>query len=92
MNKLEKVKAKARSLGIKGKINYSTHKNKKFMITVSPNNILHFGQDGYEDFLDHGDLEKRANYLARASKIKKNGKLSINNPNSANYYAIRLLW
>ena len=91
MNKLEKVKAKARSLGIKDKINYSTHKNKKFMITVS-DKAIHFGQDGYKDFLDHGDLEKRANYLARASKIKKNGKLSINDPNSANYYAIRLLW
>jgi len=43
--------------------------------------------------LDHGDKERRKNYLSRASGIKDGqGNLTKNNPLSPNYHAIRILW
>lgn len=87
-----------------GKYEYklSTNKNKKLMVIVN-NKTIHFGQKGYEHFkdrtglldkkLNHGDKERRKRYLSRATNIKdKSGKLTANNPESANYHAIRILW
>jgi hypothetical protein len=42
---------------------------------------------------DHLDKDRRDNYRARASKIRdKDGKLTYNNPESANFYAYWVLW
>ena len=82
----------------------STRKGKKYMV-VSPNGkTIHFGASNMEQFkdstglglyshLDHKDLERRKRYLARAKGIKnKEGKLTWNDKNSANYYSIKYLW
>lgn len=81
----------------------SNRKGKKLM-TVAPNGkTLHFGAADMEHFrdktgllpksLNHNDEERRESYLARTSKIKDgSGKLTKNNPNSANYHARRVLW
>lgn len=87
-----------------GKYDYkvSTNKNKKLMVIVNGKTI-HFGQKGYQHFFDktklldknlnHKDKKRRERYLSRSKKIvDKNGKLTMNNPNSANYHAIRVLW
>jgi hypothetical protein len=43
--------------------------------------------------LNHGDKERRKNYLTRTAKIKDGkGKLTKDNPSSANYHARRVLW
>ena len=87
-----------------GKYNYelSTAKGKKLM-TVVNGKIIHFGASGMEHFkdktgllpksLNHGDKERRKNYLTRTAKIKDGkGKLTKDNPNSANFHARRVLW
>ncbi len=87
-----------------GKYNYelSTAKGKKLMVVVN-NKIIHFGASGMEHFkdktgllpksLNHGDKERRKNYLTRTAKIKDGkGKLTKDNPNSANFHARRVLW
>lgn len=93
MSKLQKVRDRAEYLGIPGMLNISNKKGKKFMIELPDKTIIHFGQQGYEDFLDHYDEKRRQSYLARAKGIKnKSGKLTSNDPYSPNYYSIRLLW
>ena len=86
-----------------GKYNYkkSTQKGKKLSVVVN-NKTIHFGNSKYKQFkdktgiwkkLDHNDEKRRQNYLRRSAGIKdKNGKLTKNNPNSANYHARRILW
>lgn len=86
-----------------GKYNYekSTRKDKKLMTNINGKTI-HFGNPNYEHYhdrsgiwksKDHKDDKRRENYLKRAKGIKdKEGKLTANNPSSANYHAIRILW
>lgn len=46
-----------------------------------------------KDFMIHKDKERRDKYLARAKKIEKKAKeFTFEDPNSANYWSIRLLW
>ena len=46
----------------------------------------------YSD-LDHGNKQRRANYLARAKGIKnKSGNLTWKDKNSPNYYSVHYLW
>lgn len=49
---------------------------------------VHFGQKGGETYIDHGDKEKRENYLKRHSK---NNKFD-NDPSSAHALSKFLLW
>ena len=84
-------------------IKQSTRKNKKYMIKYK-DKWIHFGDTRYEQFrdgtplklysyMDHNDDIRRLNYINRAMGIKdKDGNITGNNPNSANFYAIRLLW
>ena len=89
-----------------GKYNYekSTRKDKKLM-TIIDGKKIHFGnrkapanqhfkdKTGIWKSLDHGDKERRKNYLSRSSGIKDGqGNLTKNNPLSPNYHAIRILW
>ncbi len=93
MSKLEKVRKLASGQKIEGEIKVSTAKGKKFMIILKDGSKIHFGQQGYEDYLDHGDDKRRAAYRARATKIKDgSGNLTVNDKHSPNYYAVRLLW
>jgi hypothetical protein len=93
MSKLEIIRKKAKTLGIEGTITPSDRQHKKYKITLDDGTVIHFGQVGYEDFLDHKDEKRRSAYLKRAKGIKDaNGNHTANNKHSANFYAIRLLW
>lgn len=83
----------------------SSAKFKKYSVYVMKNGIktlIHFGDsrcNQYKDKLkfytklDHNDKDKRKNYLARAKGISdKNGNLTYKDKNSANYWAIKILW
>ena len=87
-----------------GKYTYyrSTRKDKKLM-TVVDGQVVHFGNPKYQHYFDrtglldiklnHLDEKRRKNYLARTENIKtKDGKITKNNPKSANYHARRILW
>lgn len=75
------------------KILKSWRKHKKYAVILSDNTTIHFGDTRFKDFRSHGDKTKQFKYLSRASKIRdKNGRLTINNPKSANYWAARVLW
>ena len=89
-----------------GKYNYekSTRKDKKLMVKVN-NKVIHFGnlkppanqhfkdKTGIWSNLDHGDKQRRKNFLTRTSGIKdKNGNLTKDNPESPNFHARKILW
>lgn len=55
--------------------------------------VVRYGLRGMEDFTQHKDPKRRANYLARSGGIKdKNGNLTKNDIFSANYWARKDLW
>ena len=88
----QKLKKKARKLGAKS-LDYSKRKNNKYVVTLPGGKNLHFGSSQYPDFLIHRDEEKKDKYLSRAKKIKnKKGELTYENPESANYWSVNLLW
>jgi hypothetical protein len=68
---------------------YSTRKDKKYMVITPDDKIVHFGQQGYEDYTKHKDEKRRENYLARSSKIKGDCK---NDKYSPNMLSRHLLW
>ena len=88
----DKLKKKAKKLGAES-LDYSKRKNNKYVVTFPTGKILHFGSSKYPDFLIHKDEERKVKYLARAKKIKnKLGQLTYENPESANYWSVNLLW
>ena len=93
--KLSLVKRLAKDLSIKGKLEISDHKNKRFTITLDDNSIIHFGQypyNGRGTFIDHHDEKIKSAWQARHSKVMLNNQPAYLNPNSANYYNWNLLW
>ena len=94
MSKLEIVRMRAKEQGIQGDIHISDNPKKKFYI-VRPGSYhrIYFGATGYDDFLDHKNPVRRENYLKRAKGIRKaDGSLAWLDPDSPNFYAVRLLW
>ena len=88
----EKLTRNAKKLGAES-LDYSTRKNNKYMVTLKSGKKVHFGSTKYVDYLTHKDKDRRDKYLARATKIKnKQGELTYNNPESANFWSINLLW
>lgn len=54
---------------------------------------VYFGHVDYSDYTSHKDKERRRRYLARAAGIKdKQKRLTKDNPLSANYWSMRILW
>ena len=88
---ISEVKRKAKQyLGKDTVVKPSTRKDKKFMVlNPKTNKYSHFGQIGYEDFTKHKDIERRNNYLNRATKIKGNWKKDKYSPNNL---SIHILW
>ena len=74
----------------------STNPKKKGMVYVMKNGakrLLHFGDASMQDFTQHKDKKRRASYLARSGGIRnKEGKLTKNDKNSANYWSRRENW
>lgn len=88
---MDKLKEKALSYGATD-LKKSNRKDKKYYVVYNDKKI-HFGHTKYQDFTQHNDPERRKRYLARATKIKdSSGKLTAENKNSANFWAINLLW
>jgi hypothetical protein len=88
MSNFSVVKAKA--LKKYGRPVYiSNRKNKKYMISDNSGKLVHFGDSRYADFTVHKDTERRARYLARATKIAGDWKSKEFSPNNL---AINLLW
>ena len=88
----KKLAKKAKKLGAES-FNYSTRKNNKYVATLSNGKKIHFGSSQYPDFLIHKDKERKERYLVRAKKIRnKQGELTFNNPESANFWSVNLLW
>jgi hypothetical protein len=75
---------------------------KYYAIKDGTSKKIHFGDNRYQQYkdkigyyknLDHNDVERRKRYLARSRKIKdKNGRLTINNPDKANFWSANFLW
>lgn len=76
----------------------TTNSKKKYFVYVKADNKkgykkIGFGHKDYEDFTQHKDEKRRANYLKRAKGIKdKNGNLTWKNKNTPNYWAVHFLW
>ena len=88
----KKLTKKAKKLGAES-LDYSTRKNNKYVATISSGKKIHFGSSNYSDYLIHEDKERKDRYLARAKKIKNTqGELTYNNPESANFWSVNLLW
>ena len=88
----DKLTKKAKKLGAES-LDYSKRKNNKYVVTLAGGKNLHFGSSQYPDFLIHKDEERKDRYLTRAKKIKnKQGQLTYKNPESANYWSVKLLW
>ena len=84
--------SKAKELGATS-LDYSSRKNNKYMVTLPSGKKVHFGSPAYEDYTIHKDKERRDKYLSRVMKIKnKKGELTYTNPESSNYWSIKLLW
>ena len=74
----------------------STKSGKKMMVYVMKDGkkrLIHFGDSNMKDFTQHKDEARRKSYLARSGGIKnKEGKLTKNDKNSANYWSRKVLW
>ena len=88
----QKLSKKAKKLGAES-LDYSKRKNNKYVVKLPSGKNLHFGSSQYPDFLIHKDNERKEKYLSRAMKIKnKKGELTYENPESANFWSVNLLW
>jgi hypothetical protein len=106
VNKLQKQYGLINAKGIKVlDAGRSTQKNHKYFITIlykGQTKTIHWGDKSYEHFYDkwhtyanlnHNDMRRRTNYLARSSAtMNRGGYRFINDPLSPTYYAARVLW
>ena len=74
----------------------SSNPKKKFMVYVMKNGtkrLLHFGDSSMQDFRQHKDEARKKSYCARSGGIRnKEGKLTKNDKNSANWWSRKILW
>ncbi len=74
----------------------SSKKGKKMSVYVMKDGkkrLIHFGNSNMEDFTQHKDEKRRKSYLARSGGIKnKEGKLTKDDKNSANFWSRKVLW
>ena len=70
----------------------STRKGKKYAVLYQ-GKFIHFGATGYEDFTEHKDPARRANYRRRHGAIRlKDGRLAYTVKSSPAYWSWTLLW
>ena len=74
----------------------SDKKGKKGMVYIMKDGnkrLVHFGDSSMKDFTQHKDPQRRKNYLARSAGIRnKEGKLTKDDKNSANYWSRKINW
>ena len=82
---------------------FISDKSNKKLYTIVEGKKIYFGDTRYSHYKDktgllpkshnHLDENRMTSYIARASKIKdKSGALTANDPSSANWHALRILW
>lgn len=49
--------------------------------------VIHFGQSGHYDYMDHGDIMRKRNFHYRYKRLE-----AYNDPTSGLYYSRLLLW
>ena len=86
MDKLLSVRYMASKKEIKTSIFPSTRKDKKYMLYVNKKKV-HFGQKGYQDYLDTKNKKQRQRFIARFKNHK-----SYNDKTSGLYYSRKILW
>lgn len=84
--KLEIIRIKAKNKGIKGEIQISSRKEKKFMLITNDNRRIHFGSSLHKDYLDTNDSKRR-----KAFHNRFRNNVNYNKPYTAMFLA-RLLW
>jgi hypothetical protein len=105
VEKIKKIKGgkKEPSKVIDGYRFFKSEKPKKKLKVEINGKWVHFGQLPYEHFFDktglldkdlnHGDDLRRKRYLQRSIPIRdKEGNYTVNDKNSPNYWAVRVLW
>ena len=75
----------------------SNKASKKGMVYVKSSDggkrLIHLGDANMQDFRQHRDQARRTSYLKRSAGIRdKDGNLTANNKNSANYWSRTMLW
>tara|TARA_R110001606_G_scaffold7507_6_gene33175 strand:- start:463 stop:738 length:276 start_codon:yes stop_codon:yes gene_type:complete len=75
----------------------SSRKGKKMQVYVKGKNgnkkLIHFGDSSMTDAKKGASAAQRKSYLARSAGIRnKEGKLTKNDRDSANYWARKVLW
>ena len=80
---LAKARANAKKVGVR--VKPSTQKGKKLDVYKGGEKVASIGDIRYEDFLQHNDKQRQANYKSRHSKTR--GRVE-----SASYYADKILW
>ena len=87
------VRRWARKYGVRQPIVESELANKKLKTKTKSGRWVHFGHPDFQDFSTHRDTVRQNSYCKRAGAIRdKNGTLTGDDPESANFYAMRLLW
>ncbi len=70
-----------------------THKKVVLVKYEDAVKLIKFGLRGMKDYTQHYDDKRRENYLSRSAGIKnKTGRLTKDDPFSANYWSRRILW
>jgi hypothetical protein len=70
-----------------------THKKAVLVKYEDAIKLVKFGLRGMKDYTQHYDEKRRENYLLRSGGIKdKTGRLTKDDPFSANYWSRRILW
>jgi len=55
--------------------------------------VVHFGDVKYRDYTQHGNKQRRKDYLTRSAGIHNGkGRLTLNDKFSPNYWSRRVLW
>ena len=74
----------------------SDSKGKKGMVYVmkeGKKRLIHFGDASMQDFRQHKNQDRKKSYCARSGGIRnKEGKLTKNDKNSANYWSRKVNW
>ena len=85
------LEQKAKRLGAT-ELRPSHRKGKKWAVLYE-GKLIHFGAVGYEDFTQHGDPARRANYRRRHGAIRlRDGRLAHTVKTSPAYWSWELLW
>lgn len=91
LSKFDKVKELVLKYG-GDDLRVSKRKHKKYDVLYK-GKWISYGDNRYQDFLDHQDPKRRANYRNRAGGIRnKKGELTYKIPTSPNYWSYWTLW